>query len=214
MINNMSDLNGSFAIGSSWILPSYYNRGSSKKQILEKAKDYSPVEFAWNYLSKYTGSSAGALIAMNKLMRCRNMVDAEYEADRDGEYYIAVDVARSQYDSNNKSSITVGKVIRNEKGKIQNIYLVNIFNISNTLNFTSQSVIIKKTRKKYNAKVVVVDGNGLGAGLVDALLSETIDPETGEIWVVGIQSTQQTSHNQKTQINAFMTLKHSPHKAK
>lgn len=147
MLNNMADCKGGWVMGAAWFLPCWYGRGSSKSEILEKAKSYTPVQFAQNYMSKFTGSSAGALVSMNKLMKCRNLIQAEYEADPDGEYYMAVDVARSQYDSNNKSSITVGRVFRNDKNRVQSIRLVNIFNVSNILNFTSQAIIIKRTKR-------------------------------------------------------------------
>jgi ribonucleoside-diphosphate reductase alpha chain len=53
-------------------------------------------------------------------------------------------------------------------------------NLPNGLNFTAQSCEIKKIAKLYNPKVCCVDGNGLGIGLLDALLKDTIDPNTGE----------------------------------
>jgi hypothetical protein len=48
------------------------------------------------------------------------------------------------------------------------------------LNFTSQAIEIKKIKKLFNAKMVVVDGNGLGVGLIDELLKENLDNATGE----------------------------------
>ena len=37
-----------------------------------------------------------------------------------------------------------------------------------------------KIKNLYNAKAVVVDANGVGVGLVDNLVLEQIDPQTGE----------------------------------
>ena len=34
---------------------------------------------------------------------------------------------------------------------------------------------------KYNAKRLVVDGNGIGAGIVDYLVKQQVDPETNDI---------------------------------
>ena len=48
------------------------------------------------------------------------------------------------------------------------------------MNFTAQACIIKKIKKRYNAQAVIMDGNGLGAGLIDECLKESFDPITNE----------------------------------
>jgi ribonucleoside-diphosphate reductase alpha chain len=48
------------------------------------------------------------------------------------------------------------------------------------MNFTDQACMIKKMKKAYRAKMVIVDGNGLGSGLVDELLKDSFDKITGE----------------------------------
>jgi hypothetical protein len=58
--------------------------------------------------------------------------------------------------------------------------LVNLFSYE-AENFIAQSIHIKKLFKQYNCKVAVVDGNGVGAGLVDLLVTDQEDPDTGEI---------------------------------
>jgi ribonucleoside-diphosphate reductase alpha chain len=67
-----------------------------------------------------------------------------------------------------------------DKSKITSVDIVNIINIPNTYNFTQQAIAVKKAQIKYRAKMVICDGNGLGAGLIDKLLEEAIDPATGE----------------------------------
>lgn len=180
MIRDMVDLKGAMVIGSDWMLPCWYGRGSSKNQILEKKKTMNPTAFAQNYGGEWTGTSTGALVSINKLLKCRTLTSPAFEASKDDEIYMAVDVARSQNEANNQSSIAVIRVRRNERSRISSIELINIFNVSNTLNFANQALIVKRTKTKYNARVVVVDGNGLGSGLVDELLKDTIDPLTGE----------------------------------
>src|SRR5699024_4262036 len=97
------------------------------------------------------------------------------------EFYLGVDVARSQKSTNNQSSVTVGRVIRDTKsGKIISIDVPNIITISNAMNFTAQACEVKKIKNAFGAKVVVVDGNGLGAGLIDELLKDSYDPITKE----------------------------------
>lgn len=182
MIRNMADLKGDVVLGSNWMLGCWYGRGSSKSQILQKKKTMSPIAFDQNYGGKWTGSSTDALININKLLHCRTLDTPETKAeDPSAEYYLGVDVARSQNTNNNQSSVVVGKVLRNKStNRINTIDIVNVYNISNALNFSEQACIIKKIANTFCAKKVVIDGNGLGSGLVDTLLRETIDPITKE----------------------------------
>jgi ribonucleoside-diphosphate reductase alpha chain len=115
-------------------------------------------------------------------MNCRTLTTPLLStANKSDEYYIGVDVARSQNTNNNQSSIAIGKVNRDkETNRIISVDIVNLMNVSNALNFTAQACIIKKIKRDYNARVVIVDGNGLGAGLVDELLKESYDPVNKE----------------------------------
>lgn len=182
MIDNMEQLEGQIVLGSNWQLPCWYGRGSSKSQILQKKKKSSVVAFAQNYEQEWVGCSDGALVNINRLMNCRCLTVANNASLNDNEeYYIGVDVARSQKTSNNQSSAVVGRVMRNsDKSRIISIDIVNIIKIPNILNFTAQAIRVKQIQKRYKAKMVIVDGNGLGSGLVDELLKESIDPITGE----------------------------------
>jgi ribonucleoside-diphosphate reductase alpha chain len=180
MKEDMINLQGKIVLGSDWHLGCWYGRGSTKQQILDKKKNMSPIAFAQNYESKWVGSIDGALVDINKLLNLRILNKAKIRADKDGEYYIGVDVARSQDTSNNQSSVSVIEVKRNKNGKISDLCLVNLFNISNALNFTAQVVEIKKIKRDFNAKMVICDSNGLGVGLIDELMKESFDPKTKE----------------------------------
>lgn len=182
MLDNMINLKGEIVLGSSWFLACWYGRGSTKSQILQKKKEMSPIAFAQNYESRWVGSSDDALVDINKLMNCRTLTTPMINYNKlDEEFYLGVDVARSQKSTNNQSSITVGRVIRNkESNRIMSIEIPNIITVSNVLNFSAQACLVKKTKNKFLAKAVIVDGNGLGAGLIDELLKESYDPVTGE----------------------------------
>ena len=181
MVKDMVNLKGKLVLGSSFWLPCWYGRGSTKSQIFQKKKDMSTVAFAQNYESKWVGAATGALVNINKLIECRNLPNTEYEAKPGDEYYIGVDVARSQSTANNQSSVAVVRVKRNKKtNRVKYIEVVNAINISNTMNFTNQAIEIKRLKKRYNAQMVIVDGNGLGSGLVDQLLKDAEDPSNGE----------------------------------
>ena len=182
MVKDMINLKGKIVLGSSFWLPCWYGRGSTKSQIFQKKRDMTMISFAQNYESKWVGASDGALVNINKLMNCRSLTSPmSCSTNKDDEFYLGVDVARSQKTSNNQSFIAVVKVNRTkDKTKIVSMDLVNLINIPNIMNFTTQACVIKKYKKLYNAKAVVVDGNGLGAGLIDELLKESFDPITKE----------------------------------
>lgn len=182
MYDDMCDLKGQIVLGSSWLLPCWMGRGSNKSQILKKKKNSSPIAFAQNYEQEWVGSSDGALVNINKLMDCRTLTTPMINKNKnDEEFYLGVDVARSQKSSNNQSSIAVGRVIRNkESNRILSIEVPNIITVSNAMNFTAQACLVKRTRNAFGAKAVIADGNGLGSGLIDELLKESIDITTGE----------------------------------
>ena len=182
MVKDMVNLNGKIVLGSSFWLPCWYGRGSTKSQIFQKKRDMTMISFAQNYESKWVGAASGALVNVNKLMNCRSLTTPILSSkNKEDEFYIGVDVARSQNTSNNQSFISVIKVNRTkDKTKIVSMDLVNLINIPNIMNFTAQACVIKKYKKLYNAKNVIVDGNGLGAGLIDELLKESFDPITKE----------------------------------
>ena len=182
MVKDMVELRGSIVLGADWRLPCYYGRGSTKAQIIKKRRTMPSVAFAQNYGSEWVGAATGALVNINSLLASRVLEVPEMRAgSEDAEYYIGVDVARSESTSRNQSSAVVIRVRRNEEtGLVRNLDLVNLIHISNTLAFSAQALEIKRLQRKYHASMVIVDGNGLGTGLVDELMEHAYDPDTGE----------------------------------
>lgn len=198
MYDNMCELKGQIVLGSNWMLPCWYGRGSNKSQILRKKSTSSPIAFAQNYEQEWVGSADGALVDINKLMNCRTLTTPMVNYNKmDEEFYLGVDVARSQKASNNQSSIAIGRVIRNkESNRIISIEVPNIMTVSNAMNFSAQACLVKKVKKDFLAKAVIVDGNGLGAGLIDELLKESYDPVTGQY--LGCWNTMNTDNQPET----------------
>ena len=180
MLDEMAELKGVCVLGSDWQLACGYGRGETKTQILSKKEKLSPVFFSTNYDSLWIGSNENCLVDINKLMELRVLPKSELKGDGKSEYYVGVDVARSTKSSNNQTSISIGKVKRDKNNKVKHIQLVNLINLPNGMNFTGQAIIIKQLKKIFKAKKVILDGNGLGVGLVDELLKSHIEPTTGE----------------------------------
>lgn len=180
MIDDMAELRGKIVIGADWELACSYGRGETRNQILAKKERLSPIFFATNYESRWVGSSENCLIDINKLVDLRVIPAAEIKGDEKSEYYLGIDVARSTKSNNNQTSIAVGKVKRDKNGRVKNIKLVNIINLPQGLNFTSQAIAIKRIKNIYKASKIALDINGLGVGLLDELMKSHIDPVSGE----------------------------------
>lgn len=177
---DMVDLNGKVFLGASWMLPCHYGRGSNKENMLLKMQNINPVAFAQNYSSHWVGNSDNAIVDIQKLMDCRTILFPEFENKGDGEYILGVDVARSTKAGNAISSVAVIKIKRGDDLKIKQLHLVNIYEISGNKNFEEQAVDIKRIKNAFQAKAVCIDNNGVGAGMLDVLIQQTFDPDTGE----------------------------------
>lgn len=180
MVDEMADLKGKMVLGADWQLACSYGRGETKSQILEKKAKLSPTFFAMNYCSRWVGVSDNALVDINKVMELRTIPKPDLKPDKNYEYIVSMDVSRSSSDANNQSSIAVLKFKKSSKGNVTNIKLVNLINLPNGLNFTAQTVELKRIANLYDAKVVIVDANGVGSGVKDECLKSTFDPITGE----------------------------------
>lgn len=207
---NMVDLKGSFVFGSDWFIPVHFGR--QKKSTIDKARKSNIIRFKQNYLCDWVGVSDGGLINISKLIKARVVSPPDLECPKDKrdnlelcEYVIGIDVARSNSENNNKTSIIVLKIIRNDSGTIRQIQLHNIINPPNGLNYEEQSVIVKRVFYKYGGnldlnksrvKAVVIDGNVIGQGLVEKLLEDVTDYETNQEY--GAWSTINTEDKSKS----------------
>lgn len=180
MVEEMANLKGKIVLGSDWQLACYYGRGETKSQILDKQAKLSPTFFAMNYQSRWSGSVESSLVNINRVMELRTLIKPELKGDGKSDYIIGVDVARSESSSNNQSSIAVGKIKRSKNGLVSTVSLVNLITMSNSLTFEAQAIEVKRFKNLFNAKAVIVDGNGLGRGLRDELLKEHIDNITND----------------------------------
>lgn len=194
MLKDMRDLKGTFVFGSDWRIPVHFGR--QKLSTINKARQGNVVRFKQNYLCEWIGVSTGGLINVSKLIKQRTLKMPEFEIPKDkrgnpelAEYVIAVDVARSESDNNNKTAIVVLKLVRNPKGSIRQVRLVNIITPPNGLNYSEQAIEIKRVFYRYGGnldvnksrvKAIVVDANVIGQGVVDSLLQDQTDPETNE----------------------------------
>lgn len=184
MYKDMIDLKGEIVLGSGWMLGCWMGRGSNKGQILKKKRDTGSVAFARNYEEKWVGAVDHQLVDIKKLLKTRTLTEPVLDnKENKREIVLGVDVARSANNSNNKTVISVVEEYHADNGLIRRLDLVNMFLVSNQLTFTAQACLVKRIQQQYNAKIVVVDTNGLGSGLRDELLKPNVDVQTGETYM-------------------------------
>lgn len=141
---------------------------------------FNESSFDREYESKWSGTVEDAFFNAEIFDRNRILNQPEYEASgrnsKLASYVLAVDVGRKGCDS----VICVFKVTpQSQGGSIKS--LVNLYTLSDE-HFEDQTIKLKKLYYKYNADRIVIDGNGLGIGLIDYMVKTQIDPETNEIF--------------------------------
>lgn len=169
----MANGKSAFVIGNDWTLPVMFEQ-LDPDYIEEVRNDpsMSPLQFAREYMSIWTGSSENSLVQLKDLEKCRVLTKAEMEAVKgDHKYIISVDVARSERKRTATTAIAIFKIIPRGNGTYIK-HLINVHTYKGNMHFEEQSIYIKELVDKFQASMVVIDGNGLGRGLLDYLVKE------------------------------------------
>ena len=169
----------SFVMGGTWRIPVLL--GLQPKNFIEDLKKdstFNEASFGREYESVWTGTVENAFFDGEKFERNRQLQKPEYEysgrSNKNSYYILSVDVGRKGC----QSIISVLKVSPQVQGRSVKS-LVNIYDL-NDMHFEDQAKTIKKLYYKYQAKRVVIDGNGLGAGLIDYMVKPQLD-EGGDL---------------------------------
>lgn len=178
-INAVLNPDSYFVWGLSYEVPLKY--GVISKQTLLDQRDSSTMgeeSFARESLSIWSGNNKDAWLDSKRLNQKRTLLHCERQAminqNPRAFYEIAVDVAR--YDAN--TAIMVIKVLPGEDSFKKNVVYTEIIHGENFI--TAQAPRIKKLIQLYNPREVVIDGNGIGGGLMDAMAIPSVDLKTGE----------------------------------
>lgn len=164
--------------GGTYVVP--VTEGLQSKNFLEEQRmsdTFKEESFDREYRSRWGGSTEGAFFNIEQLQKHRilNLPEEKAQKVGQGNYYVlGVDVGRIGC----ATEICVFKVVPNVNSDAFKS-LVNIYSF-NAEHFEDQAINIKKLFKAYKARGVVIDGNGLGHGLVDFMTRAQIDPDTGE----------------------------------
>ena len=142
---------------------------------------FNEITFAQEYLSIFTGGAENSWISTSKLTRLRKVVNPHYKnkctSSKDF-YVIGVDVARS---GEARSIAAIWQVLPQPHPKKWIKKLVNLYTFrGDERHFQDQANSLKKLIAAFDPKEVIIDGTGLGRGLLDFMVIETVDSKTGE----------------------------------
>ena len=166
-------------LGGTWRVP-VVEKLLSKDFVKELKMDgtFNQEAFDREYESKWPGDIESAFFNSEDFEKHRviNLAENKYsnKLGRYGYYILGVDVGRF----GDQTEIAVIKVSTMNSGNLLK-QLVNIYTLEGE-NFIIQAREIKKIFNRYKCRAAVVDGNGLGAGLIDLLVVDDTDPETDE----------------------------------
>lgn len=143
---------------------------------------FNEIDFAQEYLSIFTGGAADGWLSSSKLTRLRKIINPHYKnmckSDKDF-YVIGVDVART---GDARSIAAIVQVIPQPYPKKWIKKVVNLYTFNgDDRHFQDQANSLKKLIAAFKPREVIIDGTGLGKGLLDFMVMETTDSKTGEI---------------------------------
>lgn len=177
LINEIINPESSFVWGCDYRVPLMH--GLLDKKYLNEIKmssTYKEDSFAREYLGLWTGGGDESWFDYDKLSRHRVLVNPEnsekIEDNSNFFYLLSVDVARLSC----QTVVSVFKVYKRTTEFYMS--LVNMFVLGKTAedkHFSRQAVDLKKLIARYNPQEVVIDGNGLGVGLLDFMIKPSVD---------------------------------------
>ena len=190
-------------LGGSWRTPVV--EGLLDKNFVRELKmdgTFNEASFEREYESKWTGDVESAFFSTANFDKHRviNLAENQYsnKTSKDGYYLLGVDVGRFGC----TTEACVIKVTPSASGTMLK-RLVNIYTFDEE-HFGLQAIRLKRLFNLYKCKVAVIDGNGLGAGLVDFLTMDNYDPDTGEtLWNWGVVNDEERKYKNMETANTI-----------
>lgn len=179
VIKMVIEPNEAFVLGGTWRVPVL--EGLLQRTFVNDLKTsgtYNDASFAREYESEWNGDAENAYFSVERFDRHRVLLQPEYEysgrSNKSAYYVIGVDVGRK--------GCTTEAVVIKVTPQAQGTSLKSVVNIYtyDEEHFETQAINLKKLFYKYKARKLVIDGNGLGIGLLDYMVKGQVDPETGD----------------------------------
>ena len=179
LIQQIIDPDQAIVLGGTWRVPVMEELLS--KSFIEELKldgTYNDASFAREYESEWSGDAENAFFSAEKFDKHRVLLQPEYEfsgrSSKSAYYVLGGDGGRIGC----TTEVCIFKVTPQVQGASLKT-LVNIYTYD-AEDFEVQAINIKKLYYKYKARIIAIDANGLGVGLVDFMTKAQIDPETGD----------------------------------
>lgn len=200
-----------FVMGGTWRIPVLM--GLQNKSFIQDLKNdgtYNEEAFGREYESSWAGTVEDAFFNGDYFDKNRKIQKPEYEHSGkiglNGYYVLSVDVGRKGCDT----VVSVIKVSpQTQGGSIKSV--VNIIPMSDT-HFEEQAIRLKKLYYQYKAQILVIDGNGLGIGLIDYMVKTQVNLDTGEVFPdFGIENDKEGFYKKyrtdRTEMDAIYIIK-------
>jgi len=153
--------------------------GLYNESVIEEAKrTYSKLDFDMEYRATFPDLSDANWISPTDLMACSNLMRMDLHFDKNYQYIMGLDVARTE--GNDNTAIVILKLVPDKARKVLEKHLV-YQKVLNGKTFNEQATDIRKVLNKFPCDEIHMDTTGLGLGLVDELAKPSIDVITGEL---------------------------------
>lgn len=169
-----------FVWGLSYEVPLHYGL-LDKATLMDQrySNTVSEESFARESLSIWSGNSKDAWLDSKRLLKRRKLLKCERKAQENPSnpntyYMIGVDVAR--YGAN--TAVMVIKVLPQLNNTAKHVVYTEVIHGENYISV--QAPRLKKLIQLYHPREIVIDGNGPGIGLLDAMALPSVDANTGE----------------------------------
>lgn len=169
-----------FVWGLSYEVPLHYGL-LDKATLMDQrySNTVSEESFARESLSIWSGNSKDAWLDSKRLLKRRKLLKCERKAQENPSnpntyYMIGVDVAR--YGAN--TAVMVIKVLPQLNNTAKHVVYTEVIHGENYISV--QAPRLKKLIELYHPREMVIDGNGPGIGLLDAMALPSVDANTGE----------------------------------
>ena len=179
LINSILDPDNYMIMGGTYQTP--VTEGLLDQDFVDQLKlqgTYNDDSFDRQYRSIWSGDAENAFYSAEKFDKHRVLLQPEYEysnrSAKNAFYVLGVDVGRIGC----TTEVCVFKVTPQPQGSAIKT-LVNIYTYE-AEDFEQQSINIKKLYFRYKARIISIDANGLGVGLIDFMTKGQVDPETGD----------------------------------
>jgi len=179
LVQSVIDPNQVMVIGGTYETP--VTEGLLDEDFVDQLKvqgTYNDDSFDREYRSIWSGAVENAFYSAEKFDKHRVLLQPEYEysgrSSKSAYYVIGVDVGRIGC----TTEACVFKSTPQPQGSDLKT-LVNIYTYE-AEDFETQAINLKKLYYKYKARVLAIDANGLGVGLIDFMTKAQVDPESGD----------------------------------